>query len=60
MKGWGLVEVLIGGVWFVKIGKVITRWFAVCMGYEVEDKLMVMHDETNGHWNYKVWWNMMN
>jgi len=50
MKGGGLVGALVGGVWFVKIGRVINGWFVVCMGDEVEDRSMVAHDEVNGWW----------
>jgi hypothetical protein len=48
-KGWGLV----GGVWFVRIREVISGWFVVRMGDEVEDRSVVVHDEVNG-WS-KLW-----
>ncbi len=25
-------------------------WFTICMGDEVEDRLVVPHDEVNGQW----------
>jgi hypothetical protein len=60
MKGWGLMKELIGGVWFVKIEKVIIGWLVACMGDEVKDKSMVTHDETNEQWEVWGWWNVMN
>jgi hypothetical protein len=38
----------VGGVRFVRIGRVTNGWFVVYMGDEVEDRSMVAHDEMNG------------
>ncbi len=35
-------------MWFVKIKRVINGWFVICVGDEVEDRLVVVHDEANG------------
>ncbi len=35
----------------LKIKRVINGlWFALCMGDEVEDRLVVAHDEMDGRW----------
>jgi hypothetical protein len=47
---------LVGGVWFVRIERVTSGWFVVCMGDEVEDRLVVAHDEANGQW--ELWGSM--
>jgi hypothetical protein len=32
------------------MGGVTSGWFVICMGDEVEDRSMVVHDKTNGRW----------
>ncbi len=44
---------LVNDVWFVRIGGVINGWFMVYMGDEVEDKLVVAHDEMNKWWELR-------
>jgi hypothetical protein len=50
MKGWGLAGALINVVWLVIIKGVTSGWFVVCMGDEMENRLVVPHDEANGWW----------
>ncbi len=41
---------LMGGAWFVKMGRGTSGRCVVCMGDGVETKSVVAHDKANGQW----------
>jgi hypothetical protein len=35
------------------MGRIISGWFVVCVGDDVENRFVVQHDKTNGQWELR-------
>ncbi len=50
MKGWGFIGGTSRQCMICQNQRGNYGWFVVCMGDEMDDRLVVLHNETNGQW----------